>query len=217
MTANKKLVLNSVCVIAALLTALCPSHAAEPLGREEAILELVTPRMKHRPRLPYSGKFLRAYKSDEYRGRLVKAFEAAGEKFDIPPNLLIAMAYRETVFRPELIGSRNEMGIIQTGNQARYVCRKHCHGIDTPEGGAMCGACWLDRARKRCKDLVGALYSYACGRCFSNDKNVLKAVQNRIWLWNYLNELTGETNRKLASISDIQGKNDTQGVIDQKK
>ena len=173
----------------------------------------MTPRTKHRPRLPYSGKYLKAYKSDEYRARLVEAFESAGKRFNIPPNLLIAMAYRETVFRPEGEGSRNELGILQTGKQARFVCRKHCKNIDTPEGGAMCGACWLDRGRNRCKDLVGGLYAYVSGRCFSNHKNVLSAVQNRLWLWNYLNELTGETNRKFASVQEIRGRNGTRGII----
>jgi len=175
------------------------AKTAEPMGRDEAILELVKPKAKYKPYIPYGSKRLKAFRDPVYRSELVEAFEAAANEFDLPANLLIAMSYRETVYRPDLEGPAGERGIMQVGSRAIKRCSKYCGDLETIQGGALCGACWLDRGRKACGgDIVGALFSYVSGGCSSQNKNAIYAVQNRLWLWNYLNELTGETGRKVA-------------------
>lgn len=173
---------------------------AEPHGRSlrrltenEAILHLVTPRAQYRPRLPYSSKKIEAYKDTVYRTKLVEAFRSAAKAFDVPTNLLIAMSYRETVFRPKLVGPGGERGILQVMPYVakRKACKAHCGDLQSPEGGALCGACWLAKGRDHCGGLVGGINSYVSGRCNPTSVSAQRATQNRLWVWKYLNELTG--------------------------
>ena len=164
------------------------------LTREKAILNIITPQKKAVSKLPYTSKRIKAYRDPEYRKKLVAAFELAGRVFGLSPNLLIALGYRETVFRPELTGGKGERGILQTMPRVSKTkaCKRYCVDLDTPEGGALCGACWFKRGLISCGDYRGAISAYVSGRCDPVSRKVKLAVNNRMWLWAHLNELTGE-------------------------
>jgi len=190
---GKMLIVTAIGFVIILILAVAwQCKAAEPMGRSDAILDLVTPRTSYRGRLPYNGKYLKAYKDAVYRSKLVVAFENAAEKFEVPTNLLIAMTYRETVFRTGLLGPAGEQGILQVGKDARRGCRRYCKDLDTVEGGVFCGACWLARGRDWCQgDIIKGINAYVSGRCNPRTISAQRATQNRVWIWGYLNELTG--------------------------
>lgn len=181
-------------VILVLVTFTAASHldAAEPVDLETAILKLVAPRAKYKALLPYSSKRIEAYKSEAYRAELVAAFRLAADTFDLPVNLLIALGYRETVLRTNLVGPGGERGILQVMPKAIKKCKIYCGDVDSPSGGALCGACVFARGVKHCDDIPGAISLYVSGRCVPMAKRTKYAVRNRLWLWGYLNELTGE-------------------------
>ena len=139
---------------------------------------------------PYHSMKLRVYRDQEYAEELVAAFEYASILFDVPRNLLMAMAYRETVFRPHLVGPAGERGILQTGKQAMRSCSEWCGGVETPGGGALCGACWLKKAKNWCGSYKGAIFAYVSGKCSHNKINVRRAVENRLLLWEILDDMT---------------------------
>jgi hypothetical protein len=142
--------------------------------------------------LPYYSKRIKAYKDEVYRTKLVEAFQAAADEFGLPVNLLIALSYRETVFRPDLTGPAGERGVLQVMPWVVKRGKQYCRGVDTLEGGARCGAWWFSRGLKRCGDLKLAINAYVSGKCVPTHPNAIKATRNRVWLWNYLNELTGD-------------------------
>lgn len=170
--------------------------ANETMSRESAILEIVTPRKTRVSKLPYSSKRIQAYRNQIYRERLVKAFEAASLEFGLPVNLLIAIAYRETVFRYHAEGDGGERGIMQVKPFVVKRCKQYCRDNDTPEGGIWCGSCWFAKGVKSCDgDLEAGLSAYVSGRCKPMSRKVKMAVHNRVWLWKYLDKLTGEEAR----------------------
>lgn len=169
------------------------SRAPRRLTRAEAIRHLVAPRVKYRYRLPYYSKRIKAYRDELYRRELVEAFEVASSRFDVPANLLMALAYRESVFRPDGVGPRGELGVMQVMPfvTKRRKGREYCEDVSTPEGGIMCGSWWFARGARRCDTLKGAIGAYVSGRCNPTHPRAREAVANRLWLWRYLNELTG--------------------------
>ena len=164
----------------------------QPLTRQEAIRYLVAPRKEYRPRLPYSSKRIEAYKNDVYRTKLVAAFEKASAEFNLPVSLLMAIGYRETVFRADEVGPGGELGIMQVMPWVtkRKKGRKYCTNVLTIEGGIMCGSWWLARARDRCGSLELGVNAYVSGKCNPTHPNAVKATRNRLWLWRHLDKLT---------------------------
>jgi hypothetical protein len=130
----------------------------------------------------------RALHDEQYRLELAIAFREAGELFGIPAELLTAMAYRETVFRPGEVGKAGELGILQVGKQGRRVCREHCAVFPTVKGGALCGACWLNEGRKMCGSLERGLNAYVSGKCKPSVR-AGRVAQIRIKLWRKLEEM----------------------------
>lgn len=173
-------------------------HGVEPmekgvtrLTKAEAIRHLVEPREKYRPRLPYFSKRIKAYKDEVYRTKLAEAFQVAADTFGLPVNLMIALSYRETVFRTGLVGPGGERGILQVMPWVVKRGKKYCEDVDTIEGGALCGAWWFSRGLDRCGDVTLAINAYVSGKCVPTHPNAIKATKNRVWLWQYLNGLTG--------------------------
>lgn len=150
----------------------------------EAIKYTVTP--NHRINLfPYSGT--KAFKDKSYRLELFEAFKKASSHFDLPIGILITIGYRESVFRPHLIGSNNELGIMQVGEYGRRKCKEYCSEVDTVEGGIMCGACWLDMGRQTCKgDLIKGIRAYISGKCKSNAALTKRVLKQRLQIWTIL-------------------------------
>lgn len=114
----------------------------------------------------------------EYRAAVVDAAIAAGDLYDLPPPLLLSMAYYESSYKVTAVGARGEIGLLQTGDQARTVCA--CDDLQTPDGQIMCGACWLRRAHDACGTLEGALTMYAVGECSSSSPRVVQLVERRL-------------------------------------
>lgn len=157
-------------------------HADDTVA--EAIKFTVTPN-KDLGLFPYSGT--RVYTNLEYRLELSKAFKKASLHFDLPIGLLIAMGYRESIFRPNLKGPNGELGLMQVSKYGRRKCKEYCAEIDTIDGGIMCGACWLDKGRAWCKeDLIKGLYAYAAGKCESNTPRTIRVVTKRLKIWTLL-------------------------------
>lgn len=147
----------------------------------EAIKYTVTPN-KDTNIFPYSGG--KAFKNAKYRLELSEAFTEASLHFDLPIGLLIAMGYRESVFRSHLTGPNGELGIMQVGKYGRKRCKAHCTEVDTVNGGILCGACWLDMGRAWCRgDLIKGLYAYVAGKCESEASLTTRVVTKRLKLW----------------------------------
>lgn len=114
-----------------------------------------------------------------YRTEIVRSAVAAGQRHDLPPSLLLSMAFFESSYRSTAIGTRGELGLLQVGEQARRVCL--CPDIQTDiQTQIDCGACWLARARRACGNLRGALTMYAVGKCTSGDPRVARLVSARL-------------------------------------
>lgn len=165
------------------------------ITRAEAIRHLVAPKVKYRYRLPYYSKRIKAYRDELYRKKLVAAFEAAAAEFGLPVNLLLAIGYRETVMRTDQIGPKGELGIMQVMPFVVKRGKKYCSKVNTIAGGIMCGSWWLARGRDHCGDLEGAIGAYVSGRCNPTHPRAREAAANRLWIWRYLDGLTGEGGR----------------------
>jgi hypothetical protein len=198
---DKQMILIAACCIIIILVMFVgrQCQAAEPvekgisrITRAEAIRHLVEPKVKYKYRLPYYSKRIKAYKDEVYRTELVIAFERAAETFDLPVNLLIAIGYRETVFRENEVGPSGELGIMQVMPWVtkRRRGREHCSNVQTTEGGIMCGSWWLARARDRCGSVEAAVNAYVSGKCHPTHPRAREAASNRLWLWRYLDKLT---------------------------
>jgi hypothetical protein len=148
---------------------------SQPKGRVELYLK------------PHFGT--RALTDPKYRMELAIAFREAGELFGIPKELLAAMAYRETVFRPGEVGRAGELGLLQVGKLGRRskACRDYCGEVTTIKGGALCGACWLADGRRMCGSLERGLNAYVSGRCKPSVR-AGRVAQIRIKLWRKLEE-----------------------------
>lgn len=156
---------------------------------EAAILWVVTPpkRFDEKRARPYYGT--RAYKDPEYRAELARAFKKAAKHFSLPTPLLMAIGYRESVFRTFLTGPGGELGIMQVCAYGRRKCKEYCGEIDTVEGGIMCGACWLDKNWTWCdNDLLKGLNAYVSGKCNAPYVRSQRAVKKRLRLWAKLAE-----------------------------
>ena len=114
---------------------------------------------------------------EEYRRELAEAFLAASKRWGIPVAWLIGISYRETVYRPLLVGQNNEVGMMQVGAQGMRVCADHCSGYQTLHGSADCGACWLSRGVADCGGLNRGLFAHFGGRCTAESARVRRVAQ----------------------------------------
>jgi hypothetical protein len=180
----KKLYINMVMLLLLLNVLLVPQniHAGDKIT--DAIKYTVTPN-KQTNLFPYSGT--RAFKDESYRLELAEAFKKAASYFDLPIGILIAIGYRESIFRPGLTGPNDEKGIMQVGKYGRKKCKEYCFEIDTINGGIMCGACWLDMGRQWCKgDLIKGLRAYLSGKCESTAVLTSRVLRQRLKIWTIL-------------------------------
>lgn len=154
---------------------------------EKAIKYTVTPN-KNISIFPYSGT--KVFTDLEYRLKLADAFKKASEHFDLPIGILITIGYRESIFRPGLVGPNGELGLMQVGKFGRKKCKEYCTEINSIEGGIFCGACWFNMGKQQCKgDLTKAVYAYASGKCTSKSERTKRVVDKRLKLWIILAEL----------------------------
>lgn len=120
-----------------------------------------------------------------YRRDLATAFINAAETFDVPVNLLVAIGYRETVFRLKNRGDHGfSRGIMQVGHHGRVKCKQHCKNVETDvQSSINCGACWLSKGRDWCGTIEQGLVAYCTGSCKTTNKRALATVQSRVKLW----------------------------------
>lgn len=131
--------------------------------------------------------------SVEYQQELAYAFKTAGEKYDIPPLLLVAMSYYETLYR-NLIGDNGRShGIMQVGIMGRKKCK--CT-MNTVLNQIMCGACWLNMGRNWCGNLHDGLNAYAAGTCKSKNMRTKRAVAIRLEMQNKMMKETAFVDKK---------------------
>ena len=177
---------------------------------EHAILHIITeglPKYKIKPFLNNLLSMDRTPRLD-----LVFAIDAASIKYDVPPMLLVAMAYREGSFKMTSVGKLNERSTFQ---MVSYVA-KHIRDTLEPEcdlttyrGAALCTAAWLDfhRAPQRCGSLQGSFMIYATGkRCTPSTAHQVWLVRDRFGIARELEEITDYADKVLLiSSSDKNG------------
>lgn len=128
--------------------------------------------------------------STEYKTELAQAFLGASSAYKIDVYLLVAIGYRESVFRMTQVGDNGRsLGIMQTGTMARRSCE--C-SMDTVQGQIDCGACWLDKGRKWCGTIESGLTAYASGVCEAPNMRTKRAVRIRFKLAEILKGLKNE-------------------------
>jgi len=137
----------------------------------------------------------RVHRDPAWADEVTRAAEYAGADWGFDPLLLMAMAYRETEYRPGMIGSRGERGLLQVGHGGRRypMCREVCGELATPDEHMACGACWLRAGVDWCRgDLYGGMLAYAYGKCRApRDSRAAKAVRKRVQLWGHLRQREG--------------------------
>ena len=131
---------------------------------------------------------------DEYVLELAHAFKNASIKYNIDVNLLIAIGYRESIFKMSEKGDNNKsLGIMQVGKQGRKACKCDMSSVD---GQIDCGACWLDKGRSWCGDIRGGVSAYACGKCEPVNSLSKQAINIKFrlveMLENFMKELSNE-------------------------
>lgn len=139
-----------------------------------------------------------------YRMSVRVAAIEAGNSYNLPPLLLLSMAYRESVLTTDRIGTRKEIGLMQVGKQGQQFCKNVCGQNITPHEQMYCGACWLDAGRSWCKgSLLGGLRAYAGGKCNSKKTRVVNSVYWRLRVWRKIHEMVFGAEMTVASIVDV--------------
>jgi hypothetical protein len=156
----------------------------------DGILWLVTPERRSVDR-PYRGG--RAAVDPEFRLALSRGFIKAAQYWDLPVYLLVATAYRESVFDPSLAGDwGRSLGLLQVGPQGRRRCKEFCGDVHSIDGGAMCGACWLNEGVDWCGDIAGGTTAYCCGSCKPTSVRCERARDRKLRLLVLLKGLENE-------------------------
>lgn len=125
-----------------------------------------------------------------HRAAVREAGLAAGSRYDLPPDLLWSICYRESVFTLDRVGTRGEIGMMQVGAKGRAYCAEACGTNTTAAEQIACGACWLDAGRTWCGgDLRRGLTAYAGGKCHAKTAGVVRAVYLRYRVWRKLRSL----------------------------
>ncbi|MDD5542850.1 MAG: hypothetical protein PHX83_06715 [Acidobacteriia bacterium] len=197
------LVLIAAAVVAAFLFYASRAHAAPPIVDleapptetvalddpsvapkiEEAMIWLVTKRGANEKHPILSDPV--------YRANIRVAAVESGEKYDVPADLLLAMAYRETVYKMDTVGKRGELGLMQVGSLGRRHCAKACGAMVTASEQMDCGACWFDHGRKWCGgDIRLGLNVYASGPpCKASAPATIRATFWRYRVWRKIHEM----------------------------
>ena len=104
------------------------------------------------------------YKSQEARQALADAIAQASDEYDVPPFLMLTIAYRESSLRIKALGKIGEAGLFQLHGVARRSCP---HELNSdPLTHARCGARWLRVAFEMCgKSWEYAILAYGSGSC----------------------------------------------------
>lgn len=127
---------------------------------------------------------------------LMSAFYDSQKLFDVPSGLLIAMAGFESDFRPHVIGSRGEQGVLQVGKMGRRVCAEFCGTMSNAWEQVSCGACWLRKNIDHCGSLHDGLTGYASGKCSAeasnNPERVKLVVRRRLNEWNRIDGMLSD-------------------------
>lgn len=124
------------------------------------------------------------------RAEVAGYFEAAGERYDIPPTLLVYQYYREASLEIDRVGKLGEVGLPQVHGVARRRCEDAGYDPTTWRGGIYCGAMLLDDSRRFCGSLERGYARHMSGSC---NKAVDKAIK-RLRAW-----------RKRAGLVDNEG------------
>lgn len=110
------------------------------------------------------------YKDTEACKELATMFVAAGEKYNLEPDLLTVWSFGESSFRPDAKGAIGEVGLFQVHGVAKKTCLTNGFDLATMKGQIYCGALLIDMSRRYCGDLTRGLYRYASGKCNGTPK-----------------------------------------------
>jgi hypothetical protein len=125
------------------------------------------------------------------------------------PQLVSAISFRESSYKPEAVGKRGEVGLMQVHSEARVNCERYVverRKLDPtkPRGQIACGTFVLAQGTENCGTTVqdpaacvdrlegcqGALAWYVSGHCSAEDRGgIAKAVRYRLVKWNELASL----------------------------
>ena len=98
----------------------------------------------------------------------------------VPASLLLAVQYLESSLKPDRIGKRGEIGIMQVHPSMTGGCE-----MATRRGQMACGAAILAAAYEHCGTWEGALTRYAqrSGRCRPDTDRVKRVIDYRVRFW----------------------------------
>jgi len=134
------------------------------------------------------------YRDDAARNALAAEFVQVAREWDIPLYLLVASAYKESTFRPNVAGKLGEQGLLQLHGPAAEGC-----DFSTTLGQLQCGARYLSASAKKCGDLRDAVARYMSGGC-NPSEGVYAKVDARLLLQSDLEQAAaGSTATLVAS------------------
>ena len=120
----------------------------------------------------------RPMRDPEYRSEVAAAICAEAEEHDISAELLASMAFHESSFSTEAIGTRGEVGLMQVHGAAAAGCE-----LESVRGQVACGAAWLARWRDLCpkgRGWYGPLVGYASGACSTDSERLRGRIMLRL-------------------------------------
>jgi hypothetical protein len=165
-----------------------PSTDSEVDRVEAAILHIVQKGLPSHGVEPFPGHEIA--RDQEMRRELAEAIVDAGPLRNIPPMLLVAMAFREGSFRNTAEGTIGERSTFQIVDQV--IDALDCD-VATYRGAADCAAVWLDLKRDECGgDLRGGFLRYATGRrvCRPYSEKTRWLVNDRFGIAEKLSKIT---------------------------
>lgn len=130
--------------------------------------------------------------NEEERKELAQAILEAATKHNIPPMLLVAIAFREGSFHGRREGKLGEKSTFQV---IRYVAKRVAQhepacALDGHRGASLCAAALLSRYRAQCGNLKGAFVLYATGRtCEPDSEHLKRVVKDRFRIAEFLEKL----------------------------
>lgn len=136
-----------------------------------------------------------------HRAAIREAGFVAGARYDLPPDLLWSIAYRESTFKLDEVGKRGEQGLMQVGERGRRYCSAACGTMTTAAEQIACGACWLDAGRQWCGgSLLRGLYAYAGGKCAAGTPKIVRVVYLRFRVWRKIRALVYDALPTVAAL-----------------
>jgi hypothetical protein len=125
-------------------------------------------------------------RNHELRYEVAGYFQAAGEKYYLPPDLVAWHIYSESTFRHRVIGKRDNLGSVgyaQVHGTARELCEAAGYDVETRKGGAYCAAHLIRAGLTECNGtLIEAFEWYATGSCRGSDK-ARRKMKHRLAEW----------------------------------